>query len=160
MKRKDYINWDQYFMGIAMLSSMRSKDPNTCVGACIVDQENRIRSVGYNGMPRGCSDDDFPWERDGESNLDTKYMFVCHAELNALLNYMGSDVKGSKIYVTLFPCNECTKAIIQAGITEVIYLDNKYEGTDTVTASKMLMSAAKIKYRAYTPSNLNINFEL
>ncbi len=121
MKRNDYISWDEYFMGIAVLSAMRSKDPGTQVGACIVSDENRIMTVGYNGMPRGCSDDDYPWERRGDV-LDTKYAFVCHAELNAILNYNGGSMKGSRCYVTLFPCNECAKAIIQKGIAEIIYI--------------------------------------
>ena len=123
MKRNDYIDWDAYFMGIAILSSHRSKDPNTAVGSCIVSSENKILSVGYNGMPVGCSDDEFPWERDGDP-LSTKYLFVCHAELNAILNYSGTNMHGSKIYTTLFPCNECTKALIQSGIREVIYLSD------------------------------------
>ena len=121
MKRKDYISWDEYFTGIAMLSGMRSKDPNTQVGACIVGKDNRILSVGYNGFPNGCSDELFPWAREGGA-LDTKYAFVAHSELNAILNYRGGNLEGAKIYVTLFPCNECAKAIIQAGIKEVIYL--------------------------------------
>ena len=120
MKRQDYISWDEYFMGVAKLSSMRSKDNSTQVGACIVNKQNRIVSIGYNGMPNGCCDDDMPWERSAENPLDTKYPFVCHAELNAILNYRG-DLSGSKLYVKLFPCNECAKAIIQAGIKEVIY---------------------------------------
>ncbi len=148
MKRQDYITWDQYFMGIAMLSAKRSKDPSTQVGACIVSDENKILSVGYNGMPHCCNDDDFPWEREG-APLDTKYMYVCHAELNAILNYSGTCLKGSRLYVTLFPCNECAKAIIQTGIKELIYADNKYDGTDGVEASKKMFDAAGIKYRQY-----------
>ncbi len=148
MKRQDYITWDQYFMGIAMLSAKRSKDPSTQVGACIVSDENKILSVGYNGMPHCCNDDEFPWEREG-APLDTKYMYVCHAELNAILNYSGACLKGSRLYVTLFPCNECAKAIIQTGIKELIYADNKYDGTDGVEASKKMFDAAGIKYRQY-----------
>ena len=113
MKRTDYINWDEYFMGIALLTAMRSKDPNSQVGACIVSPENKILSLGYNGMPIGCSDDEMPWEREGDP-LDTKYMYVCHAELNAILNSAHNNLKGARVYVTLFPCNECTKAIIQS----------------------------------------------
>ncbi|MBQ8549387.1 MAG: dCMP deaminase family protein, partial [Lachnospiraceae bacterium] len=116
MKKQDYLKWDEYFMGIAMLSAMRSKDPNTSVGACIVSQDNKILSVGYNGMPAGCSDDEYPWEREG-SALETKYFYVCHAELNAILNYTGVNMRGAKFYTTLFPCNECTKALIQNGIS-------------------------------------------
>ena len=126
MKRKDYINWDEYFMGVALLAARRSKDPNTQVGACIVNQENIILSTGYNGFPIGCSDDEFPWDRDSE---DTKYPYVVHAELNAILNAHGRSLRGAKIYVALFPCNECAKAIIQSGIKEVIYLSDKYATT-------------------------------
>lgn len=146
-KREDYISWDQYFMGIAMLSRERSKDPNTQVGACIVGEDNRILSVGYNGMPQGCEDDDMPWGRDG-SALDSKYMFVCHAELNAILNYRGTgSMKGARVYVTLFPCNECAKAIIQSGIKEVIYRDNKYPDSDSVKASTMMLKQAGVNVR-------------
>ena len=112
MKRNDYISWDEYFMGISLLSAQRSKDSHTQVGACIVSQDNKILSVGYNGMPTGCSDDEMPWDRNGEF-LDTKYPFVCHAELNAILNHAAGSLQNAKIYVSLFPCNECAKAIIQ-----------------------------------------------
>ena len=159
MKRQDYINWDTYFMGIAMLSSMRSKDPNTGVGACIVGKDNKILSLGYNGMPTGISDDDYPWEREGDP-LDTKYPYVCHAELNALLNYTGSQLHGAKVYVTLFPCNECTKALIQSGIKEVIYLEDKYAATDSVRASKRMMDSVGIKYRQYIPVERTITLNL
>ena len=131
-------------MGIALLSAKRSKDPNTQVGACIVNDNNRIMSVGYNGLPQGCDDDLFPWARDG-GVLDTKYAFVCHAELNAILNYRGAGLDGAKLYVSLFPCNECAKAIIQSGIKEIVYLSDKYDGTDTNTASKMMLRSAGIK---------------
>lgn len=141
-KRSDYIQWDEYFMGIALLSAKRSKDPSTQVGACIVDSNNnRILSVGYNGFPIGCSDDDFPWEREGEP-LCTKYPYVVHAELNAILNNKGVTLEGSKIYTALFPCNECAKAIIQSGIKEVIYLSDKYAETDIVRASKKMFERA------------------
>lgn len=159
MKRSDYIDWDAYFMGIAILSSHRSKDPNTAVGSCIVSSENKILSVGYNGMPVGCSDDEFPWDRDGEP-LSTKYLFVCHAELNAILNYSGTNMQGAKIYTTLFPCNECTKALIQSGIREVIYLSDKYADTDSVRAAKKMMSTVNIKYREYKPLGRKIEFDL
>ena len=159
MKREDYITWDQYFMGIAMFSAQRSKDPSTQVGACIVSADNKILSVGYNGMPCNCHDDAFPWEREG-SALETKYMFVCHAELNAILNYSGVALSGSRLYVTLFPCNECAKAIIQSGIKEVIYADNKYEGTDGVMASKKMLDAAGVKYRQYEHLGRNIEISL
>ena len=143
-KRSDYISWDEYFMGVAVLASMRSKDPNTQVGACIVSTNNKILSVGYNGFPVGCDDDEFPWEREGET-LDTKYAFVCHAELNAILNAKGVDLTGSRIYVALFPCNECAKAIIQSGIKEVIYISDKYDGTENNVASKKMLNAAGVK---------------
>ncbi len=142
MKRQDYISWDEYFMGIAMLAARRSKDPNTQVGACIVSQDNIIMSTGYNGMPKGCSDDEFPWDREGE---DTKYPFVVHAELNAILNANGRDLRGSRIYVALFPCNECAKAIIQSGIREVCYLSDKYADSTTTLASKRMLNAAGVK---------------
>ena len=143
MKRADYINWDEYFMGVAMLAARRSKDPNTQVGACIVSQANIIISTGYNGMPKGCSDDEFPWDRTGE---DTKYPYVVHAELNAILNASGRDLRGSRIYVALFPCNECAKAIIQSGIREIYYLSDKYADTPTTKASKRMLDAAGVKY--------------
>ena len=143
MKRADYINWDEYFMGIAMLAARRSKDPNTQVGACIVSPDNIIISTGYNGMPKGCSDDEYPWEREGEQ---TKYPYVVHAELNAILNANGRDLRGSRIYVALFPCNECAKAIIQSGVKEVVYLSDKYDGTPMNLASKRMLSAAGVKF--------------
>ena len=143
MKRKDYITWDEYFMGIAMLAAKRSKDPNTQVGACIVSPDNIIISTGYNGMPTGCSDDVFPWAREGE---ETKYPYVVHAELNAILNANGRDLRGSRLYVALFPCNECAKAIIQAGIAEIVYLSDKYNGTEMNLASKRMLDAAGVRY--------------
>jgi len=142
-KRQDYITWDEYFMGIALLSAYRSKDPSTQVGACIVNAQNRIMSVGYNGLPTGCSDDEFPWEQTGE---DTKYPYVCHAELNAILNSGGRNLEGCKIYVALFPCSECAKAIIQCGIKEVRYLSDKYAENPVFKASKRLFDAAGVKY--------------
>ena len=146
MKRTDYISWDEYFMGIAMLAAKRSKDPNTQVGACIVSEDNIIISTGYNGMPKGCSDDEFPWERTGEEEIETKYPYVVHAELNAILNSNGRDLRGSRIYVALFPCNECAKAIIQSGIKEVIYLSDKYTGTMGNMASKRMLMAAGVNF--------------
>ena len=146
MKRNDYISWDEYFMGIAMLAAKRSKDPSTQVGACIVSEENIIISTGYNGMPKGCSDDEFPWERSGEEEIETKYPYVVHAELNAILNSNGRDLRGSRIYVALFPCNECAKAIIQSGIKEVIYLSDKYTGTMGNLASKRMLMAAGVNF--------------
>ena len=159
MKREDYISWDEYFMGIAMLTARRSKDPNSQVGACIVSPENKILSLGYNGMPIGCSDDDLPWDREGEP-LNTKYMYVCHAELNAILNSPYSTLKGSRVYVTLFPCNECAKAIIQSGIKEIIYLSDKYHDTDSSIASRTLMRTAGIKFTPYTPTGREVSLVL
>ena len=144
----DRISWDEYFMGIALLSSKRSKDPSTQVGACIVSSDNRILSMGYNGTPNGFDDQDFPWDREGHA-LNTKYLYVCHAELNAILNFRGHkrDFEGAKIYVALFPCNECAKAIIQSGIKEVIYLSDKYKDQDNFKASKILFDKCNVKYR-------------
>lgn len=158
-KREGYINWDEYFMGIALLSGERSKDPNSQVGACIVSQDNKILSMGYNGFPIGCSDDDVPWEREGNV-LDTKYPYVCHAELNAILNYTGASLKGSKLYVTLFPCNECAKAVIQSGIMEIIYLEDKYADSDSVIAAKKLFDVCNIKYSKYIPQGKKIELNL
>lgn len=145
-KRTGYISWDEYFMGVALLSAKRSKDPSTQVGACIVNEKNKIVGAGYNGLPAGCDDDEFPWEKQGDF-LHTKYPYICHAELNAILNNIGMDLKGCKIYTALFPCNECTKAIIQSGIKEVVYLSDKYAGTDVFKASKLMLDKADISYR-------------
>ena len=144
MKRQDYISWDEYFMGVAVLAARRSKDPNTQVGACIVSPENIIISTGYNGFPVGCSDDEYPWEREGEQ---TKYPYVVHAELNAILNSSITSLKGSTLYVALFPCNECAKAIIQTGISKVVYLSDKYRDTDATKASRMMLTAAGIELK-------------
>ena len=159
MKRENYISWDEYFMGVALLAAMRSKDPSTQVGACIVGGDNRILSTGYNGFPSGCSDDEFPWERDG-GFCDTKYPFVVHAELNAILNARGKNLTGAKIYVALFPCNECAKAIIQSGIKEIIYLSDKYAETDGVKASKRMLNAAGVKYTQLIPETNEIKINL
>ena len=156
-KIADYISWDEYFMGVARLSSLRSKDPNSQVGACIVGPDNKIRSMGYNGFPLGCSDDEFPWAREGDT-MDTKYAYVCHSELNAILNYRGGSLEGCKIYVTLFPCNECAKAIIQSGIKTVVYDENKYDGTPSVEVSKKLMNAAGVRYYQYQKTGREIKF--
>lgn len=144
-KREDYISWDEYFMAVAVLSSMRSKDPNTQVGACIVNKDRKIVGTGYNGFPIGCSDDSLPWDRSGNT-LDTKYPYVCHAELNAILNSISRDLSGCTLYVALFPCNECAKAIIQSGIKHVIYKENKYPDSDSVRASMRMLDAAGVKY--------------
>ena len=159
MKRIGYLSWDGYFMGIALLSAQRSKDSNTQVGACIVSEENKILSVGYNGMPIGCSDDEMPWGKEGEA-LETKYPYVCHAELNAILNYNGGSLKGAKLYTTLFPCNECAKAIIQSGIKEIVYLEDKYATTDSVKASKKMFDLVHISYKPYKIENKNITLKL
>lgn len=154
MKRDDYISWDDYFMGVALLSAKRSKDPNTQVGACIVNEDKKIVGVGYNGFPSGLDDDNLPWTREGDF-LETKYPFVCHAELNAILNSTRS-LKGCTIYVALFPCNECAKAIIQSGIKEIVYLSDKYQHTKEVIASKMMLNQAKVKLRRLIPNQEKI----
>ena len=147
-QRKDYLTWDEYFMSIAKLSSMRSKDPSTQVGACIVGHDNRILSIGYNGAPNGFDDTKFPWDREGDM-LNTKYAYVCHGEMNAILNYRGNrkELEGAKIYVDLFPCNECAKLIIQSGIKEIIYVCDKYKDTDGVKASKKMLDECGVKYK-------------
>lgn len=157
MKREDYISWDEYFMGIAIFSAHRSKDPTTQVGACIVSQDNRILSIGYNGAPRGLSDDIMKWNNEGRF-LDVKNTYVCHSEFNAILNYRGN-LEGSRIYVKLFPCNECAKAIIQSGIKEVIYKDN-YKQTDSAIAAKSMFDTCGVSCRQYVPTNRNIQIEL
>ena len=158
-KRSDYLSWDEYFMGVAMLSSYRSKDPNTQVGACIVNDHNKIMSVGYNGFPTGCSDDEFPWAREGDA-YDTKYPYVCHAELNAILNNAGANLAGCRIYVALFPCNECAKAIIQSGIREVVYLSDKYADSPMTRASKRMFNAAGVKLTKLEPKRQSIVISL
>ena len=160
-KREDYINWDDYFMGVALLAAQRSKDPSTQVGACIVDETNRILSTGYNGFPKGCSDDDFPWNRNADEG-ETKYPFVVHAELNAILNNRGKSLADSKIYVALFPCHECAKAIIQAGITEVIYLSDKYKDTVSDANSRRMLETEGVKLTKLKPTKKSIllNFDI
>ena len=159
-KREDYISWDEYFMGVAMLSAMRSKDPNTQVGACIVSPDNKILSMGYNGFPIGCSDDEFPWARESEDPYDNKYFYSAHSELNAILNYRGGSLDGAKLYVTLFPCNECAKAIIQSGIKSLIYADDKYADTSAVRASKRMLTAAGVEFRPYEPTGREVLLKL
>ena len=161
MKRKNHISWDDYFMGVALLAAERSKDPSTQVGACIVNSSERILSTGYNGFPYGCDDDAFPWDREGESN-NTKYPFVVHAELNAILNAGGRNLDGARIYVALFPCNECAKAIIQAGIKEVVYLSDKYANTPSTLASKRMLHAAGVTTRRFEPTRdeITLNFKV
>ena len=155
MEKFNNISWDEYFMGMAVLSSLRSKDPSTQVGAVIVNDENKVVSIGYNGMPRHIHDCDLTWEK-GEG-LNSKYLYVCHAELNAILNARnGASLANCTVYVTLFPCNECTKALIQVGIKEVVYLDNKYADTTGVQASKKMLDLAGIKVRQYTGKPIHI----
>lgn len=155
MKNKNYINWDEYFMGVAVLSAMRSKDPNTQVGACIVNQKKRIVGIGYNGFPYGCDDDTFPWDNKAEGFLNNKYPYVVHAEPNAILNATCS-LEGCTLYVTLFPCNECAKLVIQSGIKKIVYMDDKYSGTDSDIASKKMLDAAKIEYVKMGKIKINI----
>ena len=161
-KRSDYITWDEYFMGVALLSGRRSKDPSTQVGACIVSQDNKILSMGYNGFPKGCSDDEFPWGKEAEQEdpYNSKYFYSTHSELNAILNYRGGSLEGSKLYVTLFPCNECAKAIIQAGIKTIIYGEDKYAETPAVRASKRMLNAAGVRYYQYQPTGRKIEIEV
>ena len=161
-KRQDALSWDEYFMGVAQLTAERSKDPNSQVGCCIVDDDNKILSLGYNGFPRKCSDDEFPWNRD---NADTdpynaKYFYVVHSEMNAILNSHGRDLRGSRLYVTLFPCNECAKALIQSGVREVIYADDKYADTPSTKASKRMLDAAGVKYHKYGESGRTVKIHV
>ena len=158
-KRSNYIGWDAYFMGVAELSAKRSKDPNTQVGACIVSKDKKILSVGYNGAPNGYNDEILPWDREG-SFIDTKYAYVCHAELNAILNNKGSNLEGSTLYVDLFPCNECAKAIIQCGIKEIVYKSDKYKGSDNNLVSRKLLDECNIKYRKYEKENNLVELDL
>lgn len=157
-KRKNYLPWDEYFMGIALISSKRSKDPLTQVGACIVDKENKIVGTGYNGTPKGISDDEFSWAREGDY-LETKYPYVCHAELNAILNSTKESLRGCKIYVGLFPCNECAKAIVQSGIKEVVYLSDKYSKIPEFIASRIILNKAKIKLKQLKPKSKGIKID-
>ena len=153
MMKANHISWEDYFMGVAKLSAMRSKDPGTQVGACIVNEDKRIIGIGYNGFPQGCSDDEFPWAKEG-CLCDTKYPYVVHAEANAILNATQS-LKGASIYVTLFPCNECTKLIIQSGIKEIIFESNKYEHTETHEAAIKMLRTAGVTYRQFIGSKLS-----
>ena len=152
-----HISWDEYFMGVSILSALRSKDPNTKVGACIVNKNKRIVGIGYNGFPVGCSDLEFPWDREG-SFLHTKYPFVVHAEANAILNSTTS-LEGATIYVSLFPCHECSKLIIQSGIKEIVYLSDKYNGTESDQAAKKMLEAGGVKWRKLENYNLRIDTE-
>ncbi|XP_012140725.1 deoxycytidylate deaminase isoform X1 [Megachile rotundata] len=155
-KNKRYLDWDEYFMAIAFLAAKRSKDPRTQVGACIVNSEKRILGIGYNGMPTGCSDDEFPWGKDYDDKLKDKSYYVCHAEVNAILNKNCSDVRNCTIYVALFPCNECAKVIIQSGIKLVIYMSDKQAHKKKTIAAKRMFQAAGVQYRQYIPRNQKI----
>ena len=158
MEKAKNISWDEYFMSMAVLSSQRSKDPNTKVGACIVDADHKIVSNGYNGMPIGCDESQLSWNKG--QGLDSKYLYVCHAEFNAILNTRdGAALKGCTLYVTLFPCNDCTKAIIQKGIKEVVYLDNKYEHTTETQASAKMLALAGVKTRQYKGRIISFDFK-
>ena len=159
MKREDYLSWDDYFMCVAVLSAKRSKDPSTQVGACIVSPERRIVGIGYNGFPNGCSDDALPWERCHEDPLQTKYPYVCHAEMNAILNSSG-DVRGCTIYVDLFPCNECAKLIIQSGISKIVYLSDKYHDDWKMQASRKLLEMADVVCQAHDPATKSVTVAL
>ena len=158
MKKADYLSWDEYFMGIAYLSAMRSKDPSTQVGACIIDEDKKIIGIGYNGFPIGSNDDEMPWNKEGEC-LDTKYPYVVHAELNAILNSIKS-LKNCTIYVTHFPCNECAKAIVQSGIKKVIYFSDKHKDKDSTKASRRILENAglEVKKVEVRKNSLQINF--
>lgn len=155
-KREDYLEWSEYFMATAFLAAKRSKDPCSQVGACIVNEYNVIVGIGYNGMPKGCHDDNFPWTKESKNDLDNKYLYVCHAELNAILNKNSVDVKNCSLYVGLFPCNECAKVIIQSGMKEVIYMSDKHAKKITTIASKRMFDAAGVNYRQFVPKNRKI----
>jgi dCMP deaminase len=159
-KRTDYISWDDYFMGVAQLSAHRSKDPNTQVGACIVNAKRRIIGIGYNGFPAGCSDDKLPWDRQGDF-LDTKYPYVCHAEMNAITNSSNKpELEGATLYVSLFPCNDCAKLIIQVGIKEVVFLSDKYNDDPVFVAARKMFDMAKVNYRQLKPARTHIDLDL
>ncbi|XP_071481683.1 deoxycytidylate deaminase-like [Diadema antillarum] len=158
-KRADYLPWDDYFMAVAFLSAQRSKDPNSQVGACIVNEEKKIVGIGYNGMPNGCSDDELPWTRTHDDWLETKYPYVCHAELNAIMNKNSADVKGCTMYVALFPCNECAKVIIQSGIKKIIFLSDKYHDKPVMVASRRMLDYANVEYRQFTPSKQELTID-
>jgi dCMP deaminase len=159
-KRTDYLSWDDYFMAVAQLSALRSKDPNTQVGACIVNARKRIIGIGYNGFPTGCSDDQLPWAREG-AYLETKYPYVCHAEMNAITNSSNKpELENASMYVSLFPCNECAKLIVQVGIKEVVYLSDKYHDTDIMVASRKILDMAGVRYRRLQPQASRISLEL
>lgn len=157
--KKDYLSWDEYFMGLALLSSKRSKDPNTQVGCCIANKNNIIVAIGYNGLPRGCKDEEYPWARTGDFK-DVKYSYIVHAELNAILNSKVEDLANCRLYVTLFPCNECAKAIIQSGIKEVYFLSDKYHDSDVSCVSRRMFDDAGVKYKQVDFGNKQIIINL
>ena len=158
-KRTDYLSWDDYFMGVALLSAQRSKDPSTQVGACIVSDKNKIVGIGYNGFPIGCSDDELPWDREAVSRLDTKYPYVCHAEMNAIVNSTQATLSGARLYVSLFPCNECAKLIIQVGIKKVIYLSDKYAHDDLFIAARKMFAMAGVDCTQLVPKEKLISLD-
>ncbi|XP_018329939.1 deoxycytidylate deaminase [Agrilus planipennis] len=158
-KREDYLSWDEYFMATAILAAKRSKDPSTQVGACIVNDKKQIVGVGYNGMPRGCSDDEFPWGKGNADELKNKYYYVCHAEMNAILNKNSAGVENCRMYVALFPCNECAKFIIQSGIREIVYMSDKDHDKNRTIASKRMLDAAGVKYWPFTPQHKTIDID-
>jgi len=159
-KRTDYLSWEEYFMAVAQLSALRSKDPNTQVGACIVNSRKHIIGIGYNGFPVGCSDDVLPWDREGDF-LDTKYPYVCHAEMNAITNASNkTDLYGATMYISHFPCNECAKLIVQVGIREVVYLSDKYHDQPVFVAARRILDMAGVNCRQLTPSHRNISVTL
>ena len=153
-----HISWDEYFMGVALLSAKRSKDPSTQVGACVVNEDKRIIGIGYNGFPRGCSDEIFPWGKESDNVLETKYPYVVHAEANAILN-SSSSLKNSTVYVTLFPCNECAKLLIQSGVKHIKYMSDKHKNQDSTKASKRMLEAAGVTYEKMPELNLMINLK-
>ncbi|XP_075234560.1 deoxycytidylate deaminase-like isoform X2 [Lycorma delicatula] len=155
-KRTNYLEWSDYFMAVAFLTAKRSKDPCSQVGACIVNKDKKIVGIGYNGMPIGCDDDFFPWGKNMPNKLDNKHLYVCHAEMNAILNKNSSDVKDCTIYVALFPCNECAKIIIQSGIKEVVYMSDKHSKKVTTIAAKRMFDASNVTYRKFTPEKTGI----
>lgn len=157
MKRQEYINWDEFGMGLALIAAQRSKDPNTQVGACILDEKHMVLGVGYNGFPYGCSDNKFRWDKGDGLN---KYFFSVHAEANAILSSDYNRIKNSIIYTTLFPCNECAKLIIQSGIKEVVYLSNKDSDKNFHKASIMMLDSAGIKYRQFISKRREIVLKL
>lgn len=159
--REDYLSWDEYFMSTAFLSAQRSKDPVTQVGAVIVNPQKRIVGIGYNGMPRGCPDERMPWGKQAADAVDNKYLYVCHAEMNAILNKNAADVESCTVYVALFPCNECAKMIVQSGIREVVFYSDKHEDKPGTVASKRMLDMAGVKYRQFTPKmkTVTIDFE-